>query len=108
MSAINAMGQAVFQYIQNEKSAQAADTDRAQPAAQNDPNGGGNNGAATYSGQAFTPAGEALLMVLQQYGIDAGQFERDFLAAMKRFTLDRMMPPLAKTAPSLEHINAVG
>jgi hypothetical protein len=81
MSVINGLGQGVYQFYQNAKVSSAHEI--ATPVTQNDPDGDGNDGTSGGNRKKGDVFGMALLATLAKHGVDAEEFQHDFLAAIR-------------------------
>jgi hypothetical protein len=84
MSAINGLGQGVYQYFQNVRVTSTHEI--ATPVTEGDPEGDGNDGASAGNKKKGDLFGMALLSTLAKHGVDAEEFQRDFLATLHKLS----------------------
>lgn len=94
MSIINGLGQGVYQFVHNAKLNSAHEI--ATPLTQSDPDGDGNSGTSGGNKKKADAFGLALLATLEKHGVDADEFQRDFIAAMHRINTGIVVEEMPK------------
>ncbi len=101
MSSINSIGLGISRYYQPPKTAAARNPEALQAVAEGNDDSHSSNATDQSANDIF---GTALLMTLEQLGIDPDEFQRTFTAAMRGVSRGR---PATSTRPSA-HLNTLG